>query len=773
MRQLIPRLRRAVSLCAEGTLSDGQLLDAYLARRDEMAFELLVRRHGPMVLGVCRRALGPSPDAEDAFQATFLVLACKGRSVVPREAVGNWLYGVACRTARKLRGREARRRTREVPLGDHPGTPAESNSDHAELRALIDQALGRLPEKYRAPVVLCDLEGKSRREAAGQLGCPEGTLSGRLARARQLLARRLKRHGLELPAGGVAAVLAGEVSAGVPPELVAATVRAALAWTGGKSAAAVAGSVAALTEGVIRSMFLVKLKSVAAVLLGAALVAGGAGFFGAGNGRGGGQGEARAEEAPAKGGRKADPKASADLETLQGEWRVVEIRTSRGSRLLGNDEDEMHRMEFKGEELHESYPTGIGRSVRTGRVRLDPSHEPKQIELTGPDGKHWLGIYRFGKDDVTLCLSDTGKRPESFEPKKKGETCAVLRRMEKPKRTAAAELLEQARRRLQVEAELEAVRRMQAEADRVQLTYEREVLRKNIKDLDARLQRLQAQLYTAELDRTATKNALQVERARVLQLEATIRQLPPAPKTAEAPKKDSAAEREFTTLTSAFLKAVRDRKTPALEELLAENFRFNNVSSDVQLDRDGFLRALRTAPGKLKFHPAGSMDNVGLTRPSGTTAVLYFETPPDPRQVEAVGPEPWNVMAVWERLGDDWKLVYCHCRRSEKPLPKTGGGPKKDDPAKKKDAPEKSPHAAALELVFATQAKRIRELDKGDWWLDTKERTWGVKRPFAPGTIDSTHLFVVTYRIDGKPVAAWNVDTRAGKVTETNGPSGE
>src|SRR5262249_54392705 len=187
-------------------LDDGQLLERFVACRDEPAFEALVHRHGPMVLGVCQRLLGNHHDAEDAFQATFMVLAKKAATVRPRGMVGHWLYGVACRTALEARVAAARRRARGkgYAMTRTPATPIEWD----DLRPVLDEELQRLPEKYRAAVVLCELEGKSRKEAARLLGIPEGTLSSRLATARRRLARRLARRGLDLSAAALATLLA-------------------------------------------------------------------------------------------------------------------------------------------------------------------------------------------------------------------------------------------------------------------------------------------------------------------------------------------------------------------------------------------------------------------------------------------------------------------------------------------------------------------------------------------------------------------------------------
>jgi RNA polymerase sigma factor (sigma-70 family) len=258
--------------------ADGPLLARFLSARDEFAFAALVRRHGPMVLGVCRRVLRHDQDAEDAFQATFLVLARKAASVRKRDAVGSWLYGVAYRTARRLRDLRARRQAREKQVDVMP-QPQARPEEVPDWWPLLDQELNRLPEAYRAPVVLCDLQGVSRREAARQLRLSNGSLSRRLAEGRRLLAGRLSGRGMALSGGALAAVLSqGAASAQVPAALVVATARAAGLVAAGHLAA-VSAPVAVLTTGVLRAMFLAKAKVVfAAVVLVAALGAGGVAY---------------------------------------------------------------------------------------------------------------------------------------------------------------------------------------------------------------------------------------------------------------------------------------------------------------------------------------------------------------------------------------------------------------------------------------------------------------------------------------------------------------
>jgi RNA polymerase sigma factor (sigma-70 family) len=270
MNRVLRHLRRAALLFADEGLSDAQLLEAFLARREGAAFEALLRRHGPMVLGVCRRVLRNAHDAEDAFQATFLVLARKAGSVRSREVLASWLYGVAYRTSMKARAMNAKRRTKEREASASARPAALADGRLEELLERLDEELHRLPDKYRAPVVLCELEGRSRREAALQLGLVEGTLSWRLAQARKLLARKLSRYGAVLSAGAVTAALSqGATSARLSPSLLASTARHVV------TAGPVPAKVMALTEGVMKAMFLSKLKVVGwAVVLAASVGAG-------------------------------------------------------------------------------------------------------------------------------------------------------------------------------------------------------------------------------------------------------------------------------------------------------------------------------------------------------------------------------------------------------------------------------------------------------------------------------------------------------------------
>lgn len=277
MSGVIQHLRTALRDGAGPT--DGQLLEDYICRHDEAAFAALVRRHGPMVWGVCRRVLSYHHDAEDAFQATFLALVRKAGSIASRELLANWLYGVAHRTALKARATSAKRKGRERQVTEMPELAVTRHDPWRDLHPLLDEELSRLPDQYRGVIVLCDLEGKTRKEVAVELGCPEGTVASRLVRARVMLAKRLTRRGAAFSGGALAAALAEQAaSAGVPDSVVTSTIKAASMYAAGQAAGAVSAKVALLTEGVLKPMLFTKLK-VVTVLLGVASLSGTAGVI--------------------------------------------------------------------------------------------------------------------------------------------------------------------------------------------------------------------------------------------------------------------------------------------------------------------------------------------------------------------------------------------------------------------------------------------------------------------------------------------------------------
>jgi cobalt-zinc-cadmium efflux system membrane fusion protein len=272
-------LKQRVGSRADGDPSDDQLLARFARLGDETAFELLVWRHAGVVVQVARRLLRRAEDVEDVFQATFLTLARKAGSIRRRGALASWLHRVAYRVALRARAGAARHRGGS-PLGELPALPAADGPVWRDLRLVLDEEINRLPEKYRLPVVLCYLEGRTLEQAARQLDCPKGTVCSRLAEARQRLRARLTRRGLTLSGAGLALLLSSRDVHAVTPHLVAAAACAAVRFGSGKAAgASVAPSAVILAEGVLRTMGLTKLRIAAVVLVALALGATGVGLF--------------------------------------------------------------------------------------------------------------------------------------------------------------------------------------------------------------------------------------------------------------------------------------------------------------------------------------------------------------------------------------------------------------------------------------------------------------------------------------------------------------
>ena len=274
---VVRRIERIFTTGSVAGLSEGELLERFTTRGDEAAFEAILARHGPMVLGICRRVLRDPADVEDAFQATFLVLARKASALRHRDLLGNWLFGVASRVALRARSVAQRRRTVEgARIVDDPPAPGADHALDQESGMILHEELRALPEKYRTPILLCYLEGLTHEEAARQLGWPVGTVKGRLARAREMRRVRLTRRGLQLSASAVLAAVARQVDATVPAALVASTIKAALAVASGRAltAGVVAANVAALIKGATDAMFLNTLKLAAMVLVAGVLTTG-------------------------------------------------------------------------------------------------------------------------------------------------------------------------------------------------------------------------------------------------------------------------------------------------------------------------------------------------------------------------------------------------------------------------------------------------------------------------------------------------------------------
>jgi RNA polymerase sigma factor (sigma-70 family) len=389
--------------------ADRDLLGAFAARADEAAFAELVRRHGPLVRAVCRRVLADRPEADDAFQAVFLVLARKAGAVRRPEALGNWLYGIALRCAR--RARAAARRAREVPMPDVPAPPPP-DSDWADVRPLLDAEVGRLPEKLRAPLVLCELQGLDRAAAAAVLGVPEGTLSSRLARAKERLRRRLVRRGVALSAIGLGLVLAQATArAAVPPAQAAAAVAAAARFAAGPGA--VPGPAAAIAHKELAVMVWKKL------LLGGLAAAGLFGLVGTGAWVG----------VPLVAAAVAGDDKKADKDALQGTWKIVLAR--RDGRSLSDDELKKYNetgMVFDGDSVT---------APHKGSFKLDETKTPKHIDLTLDEPENskgsYEGVYELKGDKLTLVLAERGyNRPAGLDDDKKSTTMRIeLERVKK------------------------------------------------------------------------------------------------------------------------------------------------------------------------------------------------------------------------------------------------------------------------------------------------------------------------------------------------------
>jgi RNA polymerase sigma factor (sigma-70 family) len=397
LSDFVRRLARGMAAGALGDHSDGQLVDRALAGRDEAAFQAIVDRHGPMVYRVCRRLLRHPQDAEDAFQSTFLVLARRLRTLRKRASLASWLHGVALRVALKARAQSAAQRRRERHAA-RPGRLPPDEVTWGELRSALDAELSRLPDRWRLPLVLCYLEGRTQDEAAGQMGCSKSTLRRRLEEGRAALCGRLTRRGLVWPAALSAVLLSDCLApAGPAPGLVASAARAAAGVAAGKTAAAAASArVAALTEGVLRAMFLTKLRMATAVLFFLGLLTTGAGGFSHAT-RATAQAESR-REAPAGTGKT--PPGDVEIQRA-----LAALEAARARVRLAKADLDAARDEFLA--AHERYETarrrGRPKEPRTEKgvlCQVDAGGRSVRVEMwlerKFPEAELWGGITGFG-----------------------------------------------------------------------------------------------------------------------------------------------------------------------------------------------------------------------------------------------------------------------------------------------------------------------------------------------------------------------------------------
>jgi RNA polymerase sigma factor (sigma-70 family) len=281
LSNLLRHLNRLLDDRKADGLTDADLLARFADNRDEAAFEVLVWRHGPMVHGLCRRLLRRREDADDAFQAAFLILVRKARSISKRVSLGSWLYKVTYRVALEVQAREAKHAVAARCDAEFPAVEPADEAARRDLQRVVAEEVDLLPEKYRLPVVLCYFSGKTTEEAARSLGCPRGTILSRLATARKRLHGRLVRRGLGLTAVALAAALEQKAAVAAPAVLVGLTVKAAV-WLAAGSVGglgAVSGPVLFLMQGALKTMFVQKMKWAAAVLMAAAMGGGGVGLW--------------------------------------------------------------------------------------------------------------------------------------------------------------------------------------------------------------------------------------------------------------------------------------------------------------------------------------------------------------------------------------------------------------------------------------------------------------------------------------------------------------
>jgi RNA polymerase sigma-70 factor (ECF subfamily) len=409
-------------------LSDGELLQLYLASRDEAAFEALLHRHGPMVLGVCRRMLRNDDDAHDAFQATFLVFLRKAATIIPRAMVGNWLHGVAYKTAQKAQAmnRQRRAKEREARPVASPGPAHGALQDRLDL---LDEALSRLPAKYRSAIVLCDLEGKTIKEAANQLNCPPGTVASRLAGGRALLARRLTRSGLCLTAVSLAEGLSqGAGPPSMPKPLVASIVKAAATVAAGQEVASVMSTkVVVLSERVVQAMLIARLKALTTVLLVLAVL-GGAGVLCSyprlraeqENAQAASTSVAVSADEQPKSDKEKKPKS--DKELIQGTW--IPVSAEQNGKKIPKEGVDLFT--FTGDKVAMHSPGG---ERREGTYTIDPEKKPKELDLTF--GKNTImGIYELKGNTLKYVGMERG-RPSDLDST--GATLVIFERKKEAK----------------------------------------------------------------------------------------------------------------------------------------------------------------------------------------------------------------------------------------------------------------------------------------------------------------------------------------------------
>jgi RNA polymerase sigma factor (sigma-70 family) len=373
--------------------TDERLLRDYAASQDGAAFAAIVRRYGGLVSGVCRRVLGREQDVEDAFQATFLVLVRKAHSLGRPNLLGNWLYGVAYRIAGKIRSANLRQRTREAPMVDIPAPATNDDAAWRDLRPVIDDELQRLPLRYRRPIVLFYLEGKSAEEVSAALGRPRSTVLSQLARAREQMRRRLSRRNLVLSVAVLESLLERTASsdAAVTDRLLDLGMQALPA-----SGAGVTARSGLLARQVMQEMFRRRLWMIGSSLL-AALLATGVGCL-----------SYDAFRAPTV---VAQSEEKSDVDKLQGDWQVIAVE--QDGRVLPKDQFPFTSLNIRGDSIDHA---GGPHDHLKVRFRLIPGQQPGAMDMAsqGYHAEFYYAIYTLDGDTLTICRPDDGPRPAEF-----------------------------------------------------------------------------------------------------------------------------------------------------------------------------------------------------------------------------------------------------------------------------------------------------------------------------------------------------------------------
>lgn len=412
-------IRRIAAPRSTAEPADGELLARFVSRGDELAFATLVHRHGPMVFATCQSVLHDAHDAEDAFQATFLVLVRRAGTIGTLESLGGWLHGVAYRLALHARAAVARCRVQERQASLMRHTEPDTEAIWRDLRPVLHEEVERLPARYRAPFVLCYLEGKTNEEAARLLGWPKGTVLSSLARARERLRERLTRRGVALSSAVLATVLLEKAaSAAIPTSLVDATVQAASGFAAGAGTAAVSAQVLAYSQSMVRSLFLARVKLVVVLLLGGAVASAGTATL-AHHLRSTPAAEIAAEAAPPDAPSTQSvvetlplpAVVKPDRELLKGSWSVIaaEQQGAAVEALKGT-----HLM-LTAADFIVSAPRGevrwlFRRGETRGAIKLSPDGRPRRIDLNEKGGRVLQAIYRLDGDRLTLCVADPDVR---------------------------------------------------------------------------------------------------------------------------------------------------------------------------------------------------------------------------------------------------------------------------------------------------------------------------------------------------------------------------